>query len=131
MQMRYIKDGDSRNYPKDLTAAMLTCGSFLDSSIRIVELTIQGNLDLAFYLNDTVTPIRIAPANLKVDDHQKWTSAVLTLPANSAGAKMTDITPIYNVRFDARSLKRFLELNTHRDNPENYLFITYTYDTLT
>ena len=69
VQIRYIKDGDSRNYPKDLTAAMLTSGSFLDSSIRIVELTIQGNLDLAFYLNDTITPIRIAPTDLNNDDH--------------------------------------------------------------
>lgn len=132
MQMRYIKDGDSRNYPKDLSAAMLTSGAFLDDSVRIVELTVQGNLDLAFYLNDTITPIRIAPANLKVDDHQKWSSSGLILPSsNAAGRFMTDITPIYSLRFDARSLQHFLELNTLRDNPENYLFITYTYETLT
>lgn len=130
MQMRYIKDGDSRNYPKDLNAAMLTSGSFLDSSIRIVELTIQGNLDLAFYLNDTITPIRIAPADLNNDDIQKWSSTELILPSNSAGKVMTDITPIYSIRFDAKSLQHFLDLNTKRSDPENYLFITYTYDTL-
>lgn len=129
-QMRYIADNDPRNYPKDLTAAMLTSGAFLDSSTRIVSLTIQGNLDLAFYLNDTVTPIRILPSDLKVDDHQKWCSDSITLPADAAGKIMTEITPIYSIRFDARSLKHFLDLNTKRTNSENYLFITYTYDTL-
>ena len=120
MQMRYIADNDPRNYPEDLTAAMLTSGAFLESSTRITNLTIQGNLNLAFYLNDTITPIRILPPNLNEDDHQKWCSDSITLPADATGKVMTEITPIYSVRFDARSLQHFLDLNAKRTNAENY-----------
>lgn len=134
-QIRYIKDGDPRNYPANLTAAMLTSGSFLDSATRITRLIVQGNFDLAFYLNDTITPIRIAPSNLNTGDHQRWDSNDITLPLSSTGKVITDISPIYSLRFDAKALKHFLDVNEQRLSPsgqllENYLFINYTYETV-
>lgn len=117
-QMRYIADGDSRNYPPNLNGAMLTSGAMFDSTTRIKEITIQGQLDLAFYINDTITPIRIAPSSLQQEDIQKWSSTEVPYVAD---------IPIYSVRFDAQSLAKFLEANSHREEGDlNYLFITYT-----
>ena len=57
-QMRYVKDGDSRNYPANLTAEMLISGSMFDSSIRISNLKISGGVfGIKFYLNDTPTAL--------------------------------------------------------------------------
>ena len=118
-QIRYLGDNDSRNYPENLTAGMLTSGSFFESSIRIVDLTIQGDFDLAFYLNDTITPLKVAPSKVLQNNYYIWKFSDLGI----------ENMPIYNLKFDAASLKHFLETNSKRPIA-NYLFIDYTYETM-
>lgn len=118
-QVRYIRDGDSRNYPVGITAQDLISGAFLKDSIRITELTISGLYGLKFYINDTPTPLEILPesvnlSNVFAADAISWTF----------DSKKNNNMPIYSIRIDCRSLARFLQYNK---NSDDFLFINYSY----
>ncbi len=116
-QIRYIKDGDSRNYPQGLTAQDLISGAFLDGSTRLTELKISCIYGLKFYLNDTIKPTEILP--------QKISSINDGLSEGSVSWQYSvENMPIYNIRIDGRSLKRFLEYNK---NGNDFLIFDYSY----
>lgn len=120
-QMRYVKDGDSRNYPANLTAEMLISGSMFDSSVRISALTISGGaFGIKFYLNDTPTPLSTRVNGLyKEETRGMWSFDT---------SNVTQV-PIYSLRFDASSIQNFLNANHILGNEDPlYLFIDYTYD---
>lgn len=117
-QIRYIKDGDSRNYPEKLTAKDLISGSFLSGSTRIINLTITCIYGLKFYLNDTTTPIEILP--------QKFSTANSLSEELIAWKYDVNGMPIYNIKIDGRSLQRFLGYN---ENGSDFLIIDYSYQT--
>lgn len=123
-QMRYVKDGDSRNYPANLTAEMLISGSMFDSSMRISDLKISGGVfGIKFYLNDTPTALSTRVNGLYDE---------MTRGAWSFDTKNLSQISIYSLRFDADSIKTFLNANRILDDDDPlYLFIDYTYDTTT
>lgn len=118
-QIRYIKDGDSRNYPQGLTAQDLISGVFLDGSTRLIKLKISCIYGLKFYLNDTITPLEILPQKIVSindglsDESTSWNYDVENMP-------------IYNIRIEGNSLKRFLDYNK---NGNDFLIIDYSYQT--
>lgn len=133
-QIRYIADGDSRNYPAGITAAMLTSGAMFDNTIRITDLQISGKYNIAFYLNDTTEPMRIMPkqegALLNKEQVQAWSLSEAQKTWDASILQKENIT-IYNVRIDANSLKDFLTWNdTFADEAKSFLFIDYTYDAM-
>lgn len=133
-QIRYIADGDSRNYPAGITAAMLTSGAMFDNTIRITDLQISGKYNIAFYLNDTTEPMRIMPkqegALLNKEQVQVWSLSEAQKTWDASILQKENIT-IYNVRIDANSLKDFLTWNdTFADEAKSFLFIDYTYDAM-
>lgn len=118
-QIRYIKDGDSRNYPENLSAQDLISGAFLNDTIRITQLKISCIYGLKFYLNDTITPVEILPQYVRsISDGLTGESVVWQYGA--------DKMPIYNIRIDGRSLQRFLKYNK---NGNDFLIIDYSYQT--
>lgn len=120
-QMRYVGDGDARNYPTNLTAAMLTSGAMFENSIRISELSISADFGIKFYLNDTPSPLSTRNNTIA----NKEIRGTWTLPT---GKDKVNNMPIYSVRFDAASLKQFLDNNKLLTTPQ-YLFIDYVYET--
>ena len=130
-QIRYIADGDARNYPQGLTAAMLTSGAIFDNTMRITDLTVSGKYNIAFYLNDTTEALRTIP--LKNEDLvnnvrvQQWS---LSESQKNWDEHEENIT-IYNIRIDANSLKEFLTWNESLDEvSRSFLFIDYVHETM-
>lgn len=123
-QMRYIKDNDPRNYPTNLSAAMLTSGAMFDGSIRIKELSISGAFGIKAYLNDTPFAISARGGSLtNLAASQTW-----TYPTGSS--RISNI-PVYSIRIDAASLKQFLDNNALLSpEQQSYLFINYEYEIL-
>lgn len=116
-QIRYIKDGDSRNYPQGLTAQDLISGAFLDGSTRLTKLKISCIYGLKFYLNDTIKPVEILPQKISsINDGLSEESILWRYDIENM--------PIYNIRIDGRSLKRFLEYNK---NGNDFLIFDYSY----
>ena len=133
-QIRYIADGDSRNYPAGITAAMLTSGAMFDNTMRITDLQISGKYNIAFYLNDTTEPVRIMPKQegvlLDKEQVQVWSLSEAQKAWDASILQKENIT-IYSVRIDANSLKDFLTWNnTFPESAKSFLFIDYTYDTM-
>lgn len=133
-QIRYIADGDSRNYPAGITAAMLTSGAMFDNTIRITDLQISGKYNIAFYLNDTTEPVRIMPKQegvlLDKEQVQVWSLSEAQKSWDASILRKENIT-IYSVRIDANSLKDFLAWNnTFSEGAKSFLFIDYTYDAM-
>lgn len=117
-QMRYVKDGDARNYPADLTRDQLIAGTRWGTDTRIVELTINAMVGFGFYVNDTPTMIRILHPG---DPTQNETeSRKFTFPAN-----VLQMNPIYNIKIDAASLARLIAWNQSHVGNEIWLFIDY------
>lgn len=123
-QMRYISDNfSSQNYPKNLTASMLTSGTMFENTIRIHDLKISGGFGLKFFLNDTPTAISIRRNQLSDTlAFQQW-----ELPT---GAQEITNMPIYSLRFEPKSLQHFIDLNEASEDNRQYLFIDYTYETM-
>lgn len=123
-QIRYVKDGDANhNYPTNLTAEMLTTGAMFPNSIRITELSVSAGLfGMQFYLNDTPAMIGATVGVLKDP------VARTTWTLNSD--KITAM-PIYSLRFDAKSLQRFQQVNQQLDSQSPYyILIDYSYETV-
>lgn len=120
-QVRYIKDGDSRNYPLGLTAKDLVSGTVFNDIVKITELSISGYLGLKFYLNDTTTPLMILPDSLNEDPINPGLTYMWKLNTD-----LISDFPIYTIKLDARTLNDFLLYNNHVNNTE-YIFISYTY----
>lgn len=122
-QMRYVKDGDSRNYPTNLTAEMLTTGAMFSNAIRISDLTISGGFfGIKFFLNDTPTALSTRVGDLtQLTERGSW-----SLNTN----RVTEM-PIYSVRFEAESIQKFLTANAllSKDETPFYIFIDYSYET--
>lgn len=119
-QIRYIKDGDARNYPVNLTAQDLISGAFLSDTIRITQLKISCIYGLKFYLNDTITPLEILPQEIEsIEDGLIGES--VTWQYDTSNIKNM---PIYNIKIDGRSLQRFLKYN---ENGNDFLIIDYSY----
>lgn len=130
-QIRYIADGDARNYPQGLTAAMLTSGAIFENTIRITDLTVSGKYDIAFYLNDTTEPVRTLPLkNEELLDNvrvQEWSLSESQAKWDEHEENIT----IYNLRIDANSLKKFLQWNESLEEAaRSFLFIDYVYETM-
>ena len=123
-QMRYISDNfSSQNYPKNLTASMLTSGAMFENTIRIHDLKISGGFGLKFFLNDTPTAISIRRNQLSDTlAFQQW-----ELPT---GTQEITNMPIYSLRFEPKSLQHFIDLNEASEDNRQYLFIDYTYETM-
>lgn len=121
-QVRYIKDGDDRNYPTDLTAKDLISGAFLNDTIRITGLRISCIYGLKFYLNDTIIPVEILPQRVFAQA-DGLTGESITWEFDATNIKNL---PIYSIRIDGRSLSRFLEYNK---NKNDFLIIDYSYQT--
>lgn len=118
--MRYVKDGDERNYPQSLTREQLISGVFLDQSTRIVSLEINALVGFGFYLNNTPTMIRIlhpdSPSQSEVESRR------IVIPQT-----VLAMNPIYNIKFDAASVDRLIAWNTSAAGNDNevWLFIDY------
>lgn len=130
-QIRYIADGDARNYPQGLTAAMLTSGAIFENTTRITDLTVSGKYDIAFYLNDTTEPIRTLPLkNEELLDNvrvQEWSLSESQAKWDEHEENIT----IYSLRIDANSLKKFLQWNESLEEAaRSFLFIDYVYETM-
>lgn len=139
-QIRYIADGDKRNYPENLTRDMLVGGDFLPKNTKITSLKISGIPGMGFYLNDTPNCIRlinrVANANnetILVDPNSA--SHLLTLgtynsPKDSKNVEIVlSHAVVYSIRFDAASVDRLIEYNNLssivRSNAQKWLIIDY------
>lgn len=117
-QMRYVKDGDSRNFPAGLTKEQLIAGSRWGTDTRIVELTINALVGFGFYVNDTPTMIRILrPGDPTTAETE---SRKFTFPTS-----VLQMNPIYNIRMDAASMERLIQWNQTHVGNEIWLFIDY------
>lgn len=122
-QIRYIKDGDARNFPAGLTRNQLVGGTIWDSKTRIVSLTISALIGFGFYVNDTPTMIRILHPGNPIE--QGSSSYTFTFPA-----RVLNMSPIYNIKMDAASVDRLIAWNTGHPTEERWLFIDYVNDDL-
>lgn len=123
-QIRYVKDGDANhNYPVNLTAEMLTTGAMFPNSIRITKLSVSAGLfGIEFYLNDT--PAAVGAKTGKITDPIARTTWTLN------SDKITSM-PIYSLRFDAKSIQRFQQVNQQLDSQSPYyILIDYSYETV-
>ena len=121
-QIRYVKDGDDRNYPANLTAKDLISGAFLNDTIRITGLRISCIYGLRFYLNDTFIPIEILPQRVLAQANG-LNGESITWDYDTTNIKNL---PIYSIIIDGRSLQRFLQYNK---NKNDFLIIDYFYQT--
>lgn len=64
MQFRYYAEGNSKNYPKNITKAKLTSGSIFSDYLPITQLGIQALPGTKFYLNNGITPIIIGSTGI-------------------------------------------------------------------
>lgn len=121
-QYRYYKDGDRLNSPKNLTYEKLVSGAWLDDNTRFVRLSIEGPQGLGFFLNNTPTPIRLWEYSTEAGNDTSGASH-WSLPEEVGNA-----SPVYNIKFEAKSLRDFLKTNAESDPKTGYkiLIINYT-----
>ena len=116
-QFRYAGEPNNtstpNNYPANLTFDKLVSGAWLaDSNAQFTNLKILGPQGIGFYLNNTPTPIYL---NENINTTHHVSSWELT---NEIGT----ICPVYDIKFDAKSLRKFVDANT---NHRIYLIIDY------
>lgn len=118
-QFRYCYDGSPLNYPSSLTYERLTSGIWLDEDIQLIKLDISGPQGLGFFLNNTPTPIRLLDYNENFQVSQ-W----------SLDETVGNISPVYNIKFEAQSLYKLVQENLSIDselNPNGYTYIIMDY----
>lgn len=117
-QLRYIKDGDVRNYPANLTRDQLVGGTIWNQNTRIVQLEINAMVGFGFYVNDTPTMIRILHKEDPTLD--EIASRKFTFPTS-----VLQMNPVYNIKMDAASVDRLIAWNTAYPGNEVWLFVDY------
>lgn len=123
-QMRYVKDGDPRNYPAGLTKEQLISGTCWDTNTRIVELSIQAVIGFGFYVNDTPTPLRIL--NYQYDPNSTNAKMQIASRKFTFPKSVLQMAPIYNIKMEAESMQRLINYNsTYGEADEIWLFIDY------
>ena len=100
MQFRYYGDGNSKNYPQDITANLLKSGDIFTKydCYPIIELGIQTLPGSMFYLNSANTSIKIGSTGIYELDLEGY-------------------TVIDRLAFDQDSLKLI------SNNPSSYLLV--------
>lgn len=63
-QFRYYGDGNTLNYPSDVTYAALATGNIFRKTPAITQLGIQADPDLRFYVNNSVDPIYVGATGI-------------------------------------------------------------------
>lgn len=123
-QVRYYLDNSDYNYPEGLNYRALVSGSWLDESARLTDISIEGPQGLGFFINNTPTPVRLwRHSGDPSDGAAQW-----SLTASDIG----NASPVYNIKFEAKSLREFININTQRQNEGGYggshklLVINYT-----
>lgn len=108
-QVRYYRDGDTKNYPPTSSANPVTATKLIDGSqfvgnLPIVQLGVQALPGTKFYINTSQTPIIVGATGIYEID-------------------LTGYASISELRFDANSIKVI------RNGNESYLIVDYIYET--
>ena len=86
MQFRYYGDGNSKNYPKNISKDILRSGAIFESNdcYPIIQLGIQSLPGTLFYLNSANTSIKIGSTGIYELDLEGYTTIDrLTFDQNS------------------------------------------------
>lgn len=104
-QVRFYKNGDSRNSPNGLSMNRLISGSVFSnpSKYPILQLGIQTLPGVKFYLNNAITPITVGYTGIYDLD-------------------LEGITEITQLNFDKDSM---IMINS---NPDSYLIVDFIYE---
>lgn len=89
-QFRYYGDGDSRNYPSNMTTSNLTHNNIFAGYGAISQMGIQARPGTIMYLNNSIYPITIGETGIYEID-------------------LADYGQIYDIRFAAASLLPYSE----------------------
>jgi hypothetical protein len=120
-QYRYYNDNSDLNYPKNLTYEKLVSGAWLDDSTRFTELEIEGPQGLGFFLNNTPTPIYLWEYKTELNNDTSGVS-YWSLPEEVGNA-----SPVYNIKFDAKSLSKIININESYGSSNGYKVIIINY----
>lgn len=58
-QFRYYGDGSLKNYPDEANYATLAAGNIFNDYKPVVQMGIQANPGVRFYVNNSITPVMI------------------------------------------------------------------------
>lgn len=139
-QIRYIKDGDQRNYPPGLTRDQLIAGDFLPPNTKISELKITGIPGLGFYLNDTPSCLRLinrvaneSNQTIRIDPNN--VDHILKLATYDSPKDLNNIeivlshATVYSIKFEAESIDRLNAYNNlstvNTSHTQKWLIIDY------
>lgn len=116
-QIRYIKEGDSRN-STGANRINLISGALFSGATRIVDLQISAIPGFGVYINETPFPIRVL-SNGDINTVDKF---MYKFPES-----ILQMQPVYNIRCEAESLDRLQRYNQDSafSGDPHYLLIDY------